>query len=148
GVKPLYHSRVNGLLAFTSEIKQIRSLPGFTHRLDEAVARDYLAFGLVDHTRRTFDVGIEQIRGGERAVVRLDDPELRLHIERWYDPKPTVFRGGLADAAAELLELLSDSVRLRLRADVPVGSCLSGGLDSSAIVCLARHTLDRHDTSV
>jgi asparagine synthase (glutamine-hydrolysing) len=147
GVKPLYHSRVNGLLAFVSEIKQIRSLPGFAHRLDEGVARDYLAFGLVDHTERTFDVGIAQIRGGERASVRLDDPDLRVRIERWYDPKPASFRGGQEDAAVDLLELLRDSVRLRLRADVPVGSCLSGGLDSSAIVCLARQTLDTHETS-
>lgn len=147
GVKPLYYSRVNGLLAFASEIKQIRSLPGFTPRLDDAVARDYLALGLVDHTERTFDAGIAHIRGGERAVVQLDDPELRVRVERWYNPKPTGFRGGPRDAAAELRELLSDSVRLRLRADVPIGSCLSGGLDSSAIVCLARKALDAHDSS-
>ena len=144
GVKPLYHARVRGTVAFASEIKQLRALPGFVHRLDEGVARDFLALGLVDHTDRTFDAGITQLRGGERAVVRLDDPQLRVRTERWYELRPAAFRGTDADAAAELRSLLADSVRLRLRADVPVGSCLSGGLDSSAIVCLARRALDEH----
>lgn len=141
GVKPLYHARIGDLVAFASEIKQIRTLPGFEHRLDEAVARDYLAFGLLDHTARTFDVGVTQVRGGERVTIRLDDPALPIRTDRWYDLQPRRFAGTMRDAAAELRTRLADSVRLRLRADVVVGSCLSGGLDSSAIVCLAREAL-------
>ena len=141
GVKPLYYARVNDTIAFASEIKQLRSLPGFVPCLDEAVARDYLAFGLVDHTSRTFDAGISQLRGGERAVLPLDDAELPLQIQRWYDLRPETFTGSPADAAQEFRRRLADSVRLRLRADVQVGSCLSGGLDSSAIVCLAHEAL-------
>ena len=146
GVKPLYFARVNDAIAFASEIKQLRSLPGFVPRLDETVARDYLAFGLIDHTSRSFDAGITQLRGGERAVVHLDDARLPTRIERWYDPKPMAFRGTAADAANEFRARLAESVRLRLRADVPVGSCLSGGLDSSAIVCLAQRALtEQHE---
>ena len=141
GVKPLYYARVGDLVAFASEIKQIRSLPGFEHRINEAVARDYLAFGLMDHTSRTFDAGIAQLRGGERAVVRLDEREPHVDVERWYELSPRPFHGSMTAAADELRALLSDSVALRLRADVPVGSCLSGGLDSSAIVCLAHRAL-------
>jgi asparagine synthase (glutamine-hydrolysing) len=145
GVKPLYYARISGLIAFASEIKQLRSLPGFAPSLDEGVARDYLAFGLVDHTSRTFDARISQLRGGERAVVSLSDPQLSIHVERWYDLRATPFRGSPGDAANEFRTRLGDSVRFRLRADVPVGSCLSGGLDSSAIVCLAHEALDGQD---
>lgn len=141
GVKPLYVSRVGGLLAFASEIKQIRALPGFAHRLDEDMARDYLAYGLMDHTARTLDAGVSQLRGGERASLRLDDPALTLDVRRWYDLPASAPIRSRRDAAEQLRHLLDDSVRLRLRADVPLGSCLSGGLDSSAIVCLAHRAL-------
>jgi asparagine synthase (glutamine-hydrolysing) len=141
GVKPLYHARVGGVLVFASEIKQIRTLPGFIPRLNRQIAADYLAFGLLDHSEETFDEGITQLRGGERCIVQLDDPGLRVKTERWYDLRPRPFHGSMADAATEMQALLSESVSLRLRADVPVGSCLSGGLDSSAIVCLAHRLL-------
>jgi asparagine synthase (glutamine-hydrolysing) len=62
-------------------------------------------------------------------------------VRRWYQLEGRPFRGSLEDAAAEFRSLFTDSVRLRLRADVPVGSCLSGGLDSSSIVCIANQLL-------
>jgi len=140
GVKPLYFASVGSLVAFASEMKQIRTLPGFAHRLDEGMARNYLANGLIDHTSRTLDAGISQLRGGERASVRLDDLSLGVDVARWYELAPRR-RHASRDLAAVLHDTLEDSVRLRLRADVPVGSCLSGGIDSSAIVCLARDVL-------
>ncbi|MBA3558608.1 MAG: asparagine synthase (glutamine-hydrolyzing) [Gemmatimonadaceae bacterium] len=142
GVKPLYWSRVGEYLAFASEIKQIRSLPGFAAHLDRGTTRDYLATGLLDISRHTFDENIKQILGGERAVVNLEDANPTVQVMRWYNLEAQPFSGSLLDAADRFRELLSDSVRLRLRADVPVGSCLSGGLDSSAIVCMARQHLD------
>ena len=144
GVKPLYWGRIGDVIAFASEIKQLRTLPGFAPRLDHRTVRDYLAIGLLDFTRHTFDERVEQLLGGERAVVRLDAPEPRVEVVRWYEPRPAPFRAGPRAAADEFRALLADSVRLRLRADVPVGSCLSGGLDSSAIVCLARRALEEH----
>lgn len=141
GVKPLYYARVGEYLAFASEIKQIRSIPGYVRRLDEAVARDYLAIGRLDHSSRTFDSAITEIRGGERASITLDDPALTVRVTRWYTLKPSSYHGTTSDAATELRSLLQDSVKLRLRSDVAVGSCLSGGLDSSAIVCLAHRVL-------
>ena len=143
GVKPLYWARVGHLIAFASEIKQIRSLPGFTPRLDLATARDYLVSGILDTGAHTFDLGVRQLTGGERAVLQLDRTP-NLQVSRWYTVVPRDFQGSLDDAAGECRSLLADSVALRLRADVPVGSCLSGGLDSSAIVCLARAALEAH----
>lgn len=141
GVKPLYWARVGDWLVFASEIKQIRALRDFSPRLDKSTARDYLALGLLDHTSHTFDENIEQLRGGERALVCLDGPDRKVEVERWYHLRPAAWRGSESDAAVHFNELLTDSVRIRLRADVAVGSCLSGGLDSSAIVCLAHSLL-------
>ena len=146
GVKPLYWARVGDMIALASEIKQIRALPGFAPRLDEAAASDYLAYGLVDHSARTLDAGIQQVRGGERLVVRLGRQPLEVERHRWYHLTPRASTSP-SRAADDLRDLLTDSVRLRLRADVPIGSCLSGGLDSSAIVSLARRALSDHGTS-
>ena len=68
-------------------------------------------------------------------------PGLRLPVYSWYQIRPQPFVGTSEDAANQLLERLTDAVKLRLRADVPVGSCLSGGLDSSSIVCIVNDLL-------
>lgn len=146
GVKPLYWARVDEVLAFASEIKQLRSLPAFAPRLDRGTVRDYLAAGLLDHTRYTFDENIQQLLGGEHGVVRLDDPQPAIQITRWYELRPRACPSSEVEVRTRFRELLTDSVRLRLRADVPVGSCLSGGLDSSAIVCLAHQVLGEQAT--
>jgi asparagine synthase (glutamine-hydrolysing) len=88
-----------------------------------------------------------RVLGGVRGVVGVVDPEMRVEVTRWYDPPSRAWHGSLADAAAELRELLADSVRLCLRSDVPVGTCLSGGIDSSAIACLVQRELDERGRS-
>jgi asparagine synthase (glutamine-hydrolysing) len=142
GIKPLYWCRVGNWLAFASEQKQLRTLPGFLSRINERTVRDYLVAGQLDYSSHTFDQQIAQILGGERAVVDLREPSEVPVIIRWYDLEPRRFTGTLKQGAKEVRDLLTDSVALRLRADVPVGSCLSGGLDSSAIVTLASRALE------
>ncbi|MDQ6887329.1 MAG: asparagine synthase (glutamine-hydrolyzing) [Gemmatimonadota bacterium] len=144
GVKPLYWARCADMLAFSSEVKQLRSLPAFVARVDRVAVRDFLSDGIVDHGHHTFDESIQQLMGGERAVVRLGAADPAIEIHRWYSLRPSAPVRSLSDAAEHLRELLTDSVRLRLRADVPIGSCLSGGLDSSAIVALVHRTLAEH----
>ncbi|MFN2399751.1 MAG: asparagine synthase (glutamine-hydrolyzing) [Gemmatimonadaceae bacterium] len=145
GVKPLYYARVGSFLAFASEIKQLRSLPGFRPRLDRATARDFLVTGLMDVSTWTFDESVSQLLGGSAATVRLDVSDPVVETSQWYTLTPERFSGSATDAATRFRDLLQDSVRLRLRADVPLGSCLSGGLDSSAIVCLAYRELQARD---
>jgi asparagine synthase (glutamine-hydrolysing) len=142
GIKPLYWARVEDQLVFASEIKQIRSLPSFRRRPDNRTIYDYLAFGEVDHTLSTFDEGISQFPPGHLGTLDMEADGLSLRLTRWYDLRPATPPSKLKYAAMAFRELLADSVRLRLRADVAVGSCLSGGLDSSSIVCLARNVLD------
>lgn len=144
GVKPLYWARIGDVLGIASEIKQLRSLPGYAPSLDGSTVHDYLAAGLLDHTRQTFDTRIQQLVGGELLSARVADVDGSIAIRRWYELKPSDFTDSFHDAAREFRRLLRSSIELRLRADVPVGSCLSGGLDSSAIVCLASEVLAGH----
>lgn len=137
GIKPLYMTATRQGVAFASEIKQLLGLPGVTGRMNIARVHDFLASGIADHTAQTMFDGVGQIRGGEYATVAAagSDP-LVIGVKRWYPPAADELELTEAEAAERFRSLLTDSVRLHLRSDVPVGSCLSGGLDSSAIVCL------------
>ena len=153
GVKPLYYwVSPDGIVALASEIKQFTALPGWRPRVNGQRAYDFLNWGLLDHTDETLYAEVFQLRGGEALLLDLDGragsaarPGSRLPVGRWYELRPAAFRGTLDEAGREFRRLLTDSVRLRLRSDVPVGSCLSGGLDSSSIVCLMNGLLREHD---
>ena len=133
GVKPLYYTTVDNRFRFASEIKALL--------VDEAVPRtpnatrviDYLAFGLTDHTPETLFEGILQLPPGSLFVIRQGHPIP--HPTRWYEAAPANL-AGVAPVEA-LRERLVDSVALRLRSDVLVGTALSGGLDSSTVTAIA-----------
>jgi len=137
GIKPLYMTEVGGGVAFGSEIKQLLGLPGQSGRMNPRRSFDFLAHGLIDHTHETMFADVRQLRGGEWAEVATAGGGASLSIRRWAPLRRDAVVIGAAEAAERLRFLLEESVRLHLRSDVPVGSCLSGGLDSSAIVCLA-----------
>lgn len=140
GVKPLYYwVAPDGTLAFGSEIKQFTALEGWQAALNGQRAYDFLVHGLSDHSDETMFRGVFQLRPGHRAVLRDDSrrslrPGGRIESRRWYDLTVRRFEGSFSDAVQGFRQRFVDAVRLRLRADVPVGSCLSGGLDSSSIV--------------
>ena len=143
GEKPFLYSRRQGLFAFASEFKALLLHPAIPLAHDEwrlVQAAADPSTGL-DAERQTVFDAIEQLLPGECMALDLATLEVRHH--RYWQPK-VGSEAGLGDPR-EVFEafgaLLKDSVRLRLRSDVPVGSCLSGGLDSSAIVCIARGLL-------
>ena len=145
GIKPLYVFATPQGLAFASEIKQFIGVSGFSARLNIARAYDFLSSGIMEHTDGTLFEGVRQLRGGE--CVRLDLQRWRpgedLPVRRWYRiPEPGTLDIGEREAGERFRALLTGSVRLHLRSDVPVGSCLSGGLDSSSIVCLMARELE------
>jgi len=140
GVKPLYYwISPQGQVAFASEIKQFGALAGWRAVLNGQRAYDFIHWGLFDHTAETLFEGVRQLRGGEYVSAALDDLRNGIQPASWYRLEPRSLNGAVPAQAYRTL--LEDSVRLRLRADVPVGSCLSGGLDSSAIVCVANRQL-------
>jgi asparagine synthase (glutamine-hydrolysing) len=138
GIKPLYLTASSTGLALASEIKQLIGLPSVPSKANTARLRDFLISGILDHTSETLFEGVTQLRGGE--CLRLDlgnKADIKPVIRRWYElPALETRRFAPDEAAMRLYHLLEQSVRLHLRADVQVGSCLSGGLDSSSIVAL------------
>jgi asparagine synthase (glutamine-hydrolysing) len=148
GIKPLYYWALpSGGLAFASEIKQFTVLPGWRSHPNGQRVYDFLVWGVQDHTDETMFAGIYQLPAGHSALLQVDQPEAallpdgRLRSSAWYTLRPSDYQGPPSAAATQVRALLTDAVRLRLRADVPVGSCLSGGIDSSSIVCLVDEAL-------
>jgi asparagine synthase (glutamine-hydrolysing) len=142
GVKPLYYTRHGSALLLASEIKALLVALPATPSPDESTIADYIALDHVDHSERTFFSGIRQLGAGHVLTADVDG----LSVGRWWEPGPG--EGGevrRADADEQFRELFDDAVRLRLRSDVPVGSCLSGGLDSSSVVCTVNGLLGRDD---
>jgi asparagine synthase (glutamine-hydrolysing) len=143
GEKPFLCAHGNGFFAFASEYKALlalRELPVAVDRVRLARFLHRPSVGL-DDERDTVFAGIRQLLPGE--LLALDARTMRVETSRYWSatPDPDAARLSDTDAAARFRGLLTDSVRLRMRADVPQGSCLSGGLDSSAIVCLARRLI-------
>lgn len=135
GVKPFYFARSGEDLLFASEIKALRDL-GVSLSPNEEILARYLAYGFSDESDLTFFKGIFRLRAGHSMEMSLDGGAPRLTV--WHNWQVST-GSGLFSAqeeerrAARIAAHLQEAVRLRLRADVPVGLCLSGGLDSSLI---------------
>ena len=134
GVKPLYYYHDARQFVFASEIQAIGRFLGrgvsanesFLHRL---VAYDISAYGEVD----TYLNGVKSLPGGFVATV---DNDGQLQTRQWYQLSRVHVASSFRSQAEQLRELLTDACRIRLRSDVPVATCLSGGIDSGSIVSL------------
>ena len=144
GVKPLYYYLQNGRFTFASEIKAILEDPAIPRRPNEPVIYDFLVYNCYDHTQETFFEGIHALLPGHSLVFDLR--EKRAEHFRWYDIPLHPFDRGASEKEilTHFRDLLIDAIRLRLRSDVEVGSCLSGGLDSSSIVCSLNQFTPEH----
>ncbi len=134
GVKPLYYWQQKGELALASEIKQFTCLPGWRASLNIKRAYDFLKFGLTEHTEETMFDNVYQVPPGHFFEVDFNR-DYKILPESWYELKPVEFNLNFNDAKKKFKELFSVAVNLRLQADVPVGTGLSGGMDSSSIAC-------------
>jgi asparagine synthase (glutamine-hydrolysing) len=140
GVKPLYVAHGDGLLGVASEIKALLALPGIRAEPEVAAVRDFLANGSVDHSDQTFYRRVMRVPAAHTVVIKRDGT--RRAVRYWDEPElgeDASQRGEPRDAARveEIRALVVDSVALQLRSDVAVGTCLSGGTDSSSVVCVA-----------
>ncbi|NLX49871.1 MAG: asparagine synthase (glutamine-hydrolyzing) [Methanospirillum sp.] len=143
GVKPLYYARAGDRFLFASEVKALLADPAVGRAPAEEALATFLAWGVLDHSPLTMFDGVLQVPPGHWMAV---GPEGTEGPVRWWDlaVNPAVDSPPAveADAPARLLGLLEDAVRLRLRSDVPVGTCLSGGIDSSTVVALIARLLE------
>lgn len=134
GVKPLYVARCRGGLLFASEIKAIVGVRPELRQASDAYIHHFLPSGALDDGEETFFAGVRSFPAGSHAVMALDTIDCT--PQRFWNPAERIgcVNVDRKDPAGQLRSLLEDSIRLRCRADVPVGTCLSGGIDSSAIV--------------
>lgn len=139
GIKPLYFARTAGGLAFGSEPKALLARPDISRDPDLSALHHYFSFKNIPAPMSAF-AAIEQLRPGELACFR----DGQLQRRRWWRMR---FQEDAditeAEAAERIRELLSDSVRLQMRSDVPFGAYLSGGVDSSSVVALMSGMTDK-----
>ncbi len=141
GVKPFYYYDGRDAFRFSSEIKQL--LPYLPHPLkaDRGTLSAFLCTGEMDYSERTMFRDVKQLMGGHTLRYAVDTGEYS--VARWYDlSKVAPQKDSYEDAVDAFRTLFQQAVTLRLRADVPVGSTLSGGMDSSAIVCQVHEILE------
>ncbi len=136
GIKPFFYSLSEGNFFFASEIPALQKLLRGRSKLNLQRAYDYLVYDSYDDQESTFQEGVSQLMPGHCLKVALRNQKASIEIEPWWIPAIRE-RTDLSfnDAADQLRERFLDSIRLHLRSDVPFGANLSGGLDSSAIVC-------------
>ena len=142
GEKPLYYRWVPGKeLRFASELKALVPPGTGAGRADPGPLYRFLAFHYAGSTAETFVEGVHQVPHRSCLLVKKG----RLEVRPWWDiaEEPAVPEGSEAEIAARVGELVEDSVRIRLRSDVPVGTSLSGGIDSSTIVLTVARLLGK-----
>ncbi|MDH5538046.1 MAG: asparagine synthase (glutamine-hydrolyzing) [Rhizobacter sp.] len=141
GIRPLFHTTIGGRLLFASEAKALFALPAVPRRLDPLALAEIFNFWAPVGSRSVFE-GIQSLPPGHLMTVRGGRVETRCYWDWDFPAEPSDQGRSAQDWADELRELMIDAVRLQLRADVPVGAYLSGGLDSSIITSLIHHHSD------
>lgn len=138
GIKPLYYVAEKNTFAFASEIKGLLAIPSVGRRVNARALLGYLWFGVSDHGSETMFEHIRQLLPGHCLEISLDRP-IEPRIEQyWSVAAGSPAQISLAEAARKVREMFVESIRLHLRSDVPVGTALSGGVDSSSIVMAVR----------
>lgn len=148
GIKPLFVYHRDGLVSFGSELKALLAGPEFDRTLDASALTSYLRYLYVPAPQSIFRHA-QKLRPGH--ILTIADPAAPLPASRAFwsaeaaasEGQAAQFAGSDEEAIAELETLLTDAVRLRMQADVPLGALLSGGIDSSTVVALMQASADR-----
>ena len=138
GIKPLLYSQSGGRFSFASEMRAFRSLPYIDGTISQSVAKRLLFDPFsIEGSESTLVASIRRLPGGHLAWLR----QGHLSVKRWWRTSDHLVQvpSSREEQAERFRELFFDAVRLRLRSDVSVGTCLSGGFDSSAIACAMAH---------
>ncbi len=141
GKKPLYYASVDNQFIFGSELKALIKHPSVKREIDLNSLGKYLAYEYVPSPHSIFK-NIYKLEAGSRISVK----DGALKKDRYWDLSFNTQRKlDYREAAPRLIELLKESVRKRLISDVPLGVFLSGGIDSSAVVCMMAELMDPKD---
>ncbi|OUW85691.1 MAG: asparagine synthase (glutamine-hydrolyzing) [Saprospirales bacterium TMED214] len=138
GQKPLYYAVKNNRLVFGSELKSLAAVEGICEEIDPAAIDEFLTYQYVPHPG-TIWKGVRKLAPGHMAIY--ENGQLAVH--RYWNFDPSIEKPIDGESACEhLRELLTDSVKLRMQSDVPLGAFLSGGIDSSLITAIANEQCD------
>jgi asparagine synthase (glutamine-hydrolysing) len=134
GIKPLYYTQVANSFAFASELRALRTLPWFDASLDDEIIRRTIFDPLsIEAGEKTIFLTVKRLPAGHLALIK----DGKINVERWWRtidhlvPIPPNYE----QRTEKFHELFIESIRFRMRSDVSIGNCLSGGFDSSAIIC-------------
>jgi len=142
GIKPFYYTEINNKFIFGSEIKQL--LEFYPNRyVNKKILMDYLIIGFEEHTNETFFENIFKLEQSHNLIYKLNSNTYE--IKKYYDIIANGNINKLNDKKSISLykEKFKESIKLRLRSDVKVGTCLSGGLDSSSIASIASNIYNK-----
>lgn len=139
GIKPFFYSKELGLFKFASDIKALLGLHESKPRLNWQRAYDYLALNVYDSSEHSFIEGVFHLMPGHLLVVDLSTNIVSVP-QKWWNPS-LIENDNLSfsQATEQVRETFLDNIKLHLRSDVAIGAALSGGIDSSAVVCAMRH---------
>ncbi|MFK5949811.1 MAG: asparagine synthase (glutamine-hydrolyzing) [Methylococcales bacterium] len=143
GIKPLYYGEIEGSFVFSSELKSIRTFPGFVQSINRDSIALLLRYGYIPAPHSIYE-GFVKLMPGHILSIRISDNNKLIYQDNVYWSAKTVAEQGsenlIVDSKINLVDqldaLLSDSVNLRMLADVPIGAFLSGGIDSSTTTAL------------
>jgi asparagine synthase (glutamine-hydrolysing) len=138
GIKPLYYTWLPCGFAFASEIKALLELPGISRLVNPQRLFEYLRFGITDHGGETLFSEIYQVPAAHWMEIPLDHKQPGKPVRYWDVDLTQRSNLSFEEAAEHLRELFLENISLHLRSDVPVGTALSGGIDSSSIVMAMR----------
>lgn len=143
GIKPLYFMKTDDSFVFSSEIKPILNISNKSIEPDLNIINHFLFWGNSDWKENCFFKGVKRLQPSSFIKIQFDtDVKIqKFEIEKYYDIEKIInkqrnYTGNIEMAREEYYALLKDSVNMTLEADVPVGSALSGGLDSSSVVSM------------
>lgn len=140
GIRPLYYTEHNGRMLFGSEVKTLLSYPGMSARIDPTALQEIFTYWSTLAPKTIFE-DVWEVPPGHYMLAGSGRRELQSYWEIDFTRPPANGRSR-EDYQAELQELLIDATQIRLRADVPVGAYLSGGLDSSTTTAIIRNYTD------
>ena len=140
GIKPFFYSISDSSFSYSSEIPALLEVIDTPTSMNLQKAYDYLVYAEYDRDEETFFNDIYRLMPGEMMTVRFKGEKTDVQKEKWWAPSIEERKDiSFKDAAEELREKFLQNIRIHLRSDVPLGAALSGGIDSSAVVCAMRY---------
>jgi asparagine synthase (glutamine-hydrolysing) len=138
GIKPMFYFVNENQFGFSSELDPLKEIYGGKLDYNLQIIYDYLVHATYDHTDSTFYKEFNELRPGHIMTINLND--LSSKVSKWWNPKLNIASSiEYKDAVKLLRQKFLENIKLHLRSDVPIGAALSGGIDSSAVVCAIRY---------